>query len=130
MVQITRKIESFLSFTTSSLPFVTYPKNIIKIHPKIMLQPGSRSLKKYNHLFLVPLRSFAENVITIHPQLSDVSVLLHFMDPEDPYSGPDHQNSATSSLYLFRHILKISSKSIHKFLSYIVHKHIWQPGSR
>ena len=56
------------------LPFVTYPKNIIKIHPKIMLQPGSRwsrqwsrSLQKCNHLFLVPFRSFAENVITIHP---------------------------------------------------------------
>ena len=44
------------------------------------------------------------------------------MDPEDPYSDPDHfQNSTISSFYLFRHILKISSKSIHKFLSYIVH---------
>ena len=53
------------------------------------------------------------------------------MDPEDPYSDPNHfQNSAISSFYLFRHILKISSKSVHKFLIYLVHKHIWQPGSR
>ena len=64
-------ISSFYHFFL--LPFVTYPKNIIKIHPKIMLQPGSRwsrqwsrSLQKCNHLFLVPFRSFAENVITIH----------------------------------------------------------------
>ena len=55
---------------------------------------------------------------------------LHLMDPEDPYSDPDHfQNSIISSFYLFRHILKISSKSVHKFFSYLVHKHIWQPGS-
>ena len=34
-------------------------------------------------------------------------VLLHFTDPEDPYSDPDHfQNSVISSFYLFRHILK------------------------
>ena len=53
------------------------------------------------------------------------------MDAEDPHSDPDHfQNLIISSLYLFRHILKISSKSIHKFLSYLVHKQIWQPGSR
>ena len=44
------------------------------------------------------------------------------MDP-DPDSDPDHsQNLIISSLYLFRHILKISSISIHKFLSYLVHK--------
>ena len=44
------------------------------------------------------------------------------MDPEDPYSDPDHfQNSIISSFYLFRHILEISSKSIHKFLIYLVH---------
>ena len=52
------------------------------------------------------------------------------MDPEDPYSDPDHfQNVIISSFYLFRHILKISSKSVYKFLSYLVHKQIWQPGS-
>ena len=52
------------------------------------------------------------------------------MDPEDPYSDPDHfQNSIISSFYLFRYILKMSSKSVHKFFSYLVHKHIWQPGS-
>ena len=52
------------------------------------------------------------------------------MDPEDPYSDPDHfQNSIISSFDFFRHILKISSKSVHKFLIYLVHKHIWQPGS-
>ena len=40
------------------------------------------------------------------------------MDPEDPYSDPDHfQNSVISSFYLFRHILKISSKSVHKFFA-------------
>ena len=45
-------------------------------------------------------------------------VLLHFTDPEDPYSDPDHfQNSVISSFYLFRHILKISSKSVHKFFA-------------
>ena len=39
------------------------------------------------------------------------------MDPEDPYSDPDHfQNSIIASFHLFRHILKISSKSVHKFL--------------
>ena len=68
VVQITRKIESFFSFYHFFLlPFLTYPKNIITIHPKILLQPGSRwsrSLQKCNHLFLVPFRSFVENV---HP---------------------------------------------------------------
>ena len=45
------------------------------------------------------------------------------MDPEDPDSDSDHsQNLIISSFYLFRHILKISSKSAHKFLSYLVHK--------
>ena len=45
------------------------------------------------------------------------------MDPEDPYSDPDHsKNLIISSFYLFRHILKISSKSVPKFLSYLVHK--------
>ena len=41
----------------------------------------------------------------------------------DPDSDLDHsQNLIISSFYLFRHILKISSKSVHKFLSYLVHK--------
>ena len=45
------------------------------------------------------------------------------MDPEDPDNGPNHsQNLITSSFYHFGHILKILSKSIHKFLRYIVHK--------
>ena len=45
------------------------------------------------------------------------------MDPEDPDSDPDHsQNLIISSFYFFGHILKISSKSIHRFLSYLVHK--------
>ena len=45
------------------------------------------------------------------------------MDPEDPDSDPNHsQNLITSSFYHFGHILKIVSKSIHKFLSYLVHK--------
>ena len=44
------------------------------------------------------------------------------MDPEDS-DGPDHsQNLTTSSFYYFRHIVKILSKSVHKFLSYLVHK--------
>ena len=48
---------------------------------------------------------------------------LHFMDPEDPHSDPDHsQNWIISFFYLFRHILKIALKSAHKFLSYLVHK--------
>ena len=34
-----RTISSFYHFFL--LPFATYPKNVIKIHPKIMLQPGS-----------------------------------------------------------------------------------------
>ena len=42
------------------------------------------------------------------------------MDPEYPYSDPDHfQNSISSSFYLFRHILKISSKSVHKLFIFI-----------
>ena len=45
------------------------------------------------------------------------------MYPEDPDSDPDHsQNLIISSLYLFRHILKISSKFVHKFLSSLGHK--------
>ena len=41
----------------------------------------------------------------------------------DPYRDPDHsQNLIISSCYLLRHILKISSKSVHNFLSYLVHK--------
>ena len=45
------------------------------------------------------------------------------MDPEDPDSYPDHsQNLIISFFYLFRHILKISPNSVHKFLSYLVHK--------
>ena len=45
------------------------------------------------------------------------------MDPEDPDSDPNHsQNVITSCFYHFGHILKILSKSIYKFLSYLVHK--------
>ena len=45
------------------------------------------------------------------------------MDPEDPDSDLNHsQNLITSSVYHFGHILKILSKSVHKFLSYLVHK--------
>ena len=44
------------------------------------------------------------------------------MDPEDP-DDPDHsQNLIPSSFHHFGHILKILSKSVHKFLSYLVHK--------
>ena len=47
------------------------------------------------------------------------------MDPEDPDSDPDHsQNLIISSFYHFGHILKILSKSICQFLSYLVHKQI------
>ena len=43
------------------------------------------------------------------------------MDPEDPDSDPDHsQNLVISSFYHFGHTLKISSKSVGKFLSYLV----------
>ena len=45
------------------------------------------------------------------------------MDPEDPDSDLDHsQNLITSSFYQFGHILKILSKSVCQFLSYLVHK--------
>ena len=45
------------------------------------------------------------------------------MDPEDPDSDPDNsQNLIIFSFYHFGHILKISSKSIRQFLSYLVHK--------
>ena len=45
------------------------------------------------------------------------------MDPEDPDSDPDHsQNLITSSFYQFGHILKILSKSVCQFLSYLVYK--------
>ena len=43
------------------------------------------------------------------------------MDPEDPDNDPDHsQNLIISFFYHFGHILKISSKSVSKFLSYLV----------
>ena len=42
------------------------------------------------------------------------------MDPEDPDRDPDQsQNGIISYFYLFGHILKISLKSVHKFLSYL-----------
>ena len=45
------------------------------------------------------------------------------MDPEDPDSDLNHsQNVISSSFYHCGHILKILSKSVHKFLSYLVHK--------
>ena len=45
------------------------------------------------------------------------------MDPEDPDSDSKHsQNLITSSFYHFGHILKILLKSVHNFLSYLVHK--------
>ena len=45
------------------------------------------------------------------------------MDPEDVDSEQNHsQNLITSSFYHFEHILKILSKSVHKFLSDLVHK--------
>ena len=45
------------------------------------------------------------------------------MDPEDPNSDPNHSQSLIkSSFYHFGHILKILSKSVHKFLSYLVYK--------
>ena len=45
------------------------------------------------------------------------------MDPEDPDNDPDHsQNLITSSFYHFGHILKILSKSVRQFLSYLVYK--------
>ena len=45
------------------------------------------------------------------------------MDPRDPDGDPNHsQNLITSSFYHFGHILKILSKSVHKFVRYLVHK--------
>ena len=45
------------------------------------------------------------------------------LGPDDPDSDPDHsQNLITCSLSHFGHILKILLKSVHKFLSYLVHK--------
>ena len=45
------------------------------------------------------------------------------MDPEDPDSDPNHsQNLITFFFYHLGHILKILSKSVHKFLRYLVHK--------
>ena len=53
------------------------------------------------------------------------------MDPEDPDSDLDlSQNLIISSFYLFRHILKISSKSVHKFLGYLVHKRTNKPRQK
>ena len=52
----------------------------------------------FDALFLVPFQTFNE----------------------DPDGDPDHsQNLITSSFTNFSHILKISSKSLHKFLSYL-----------
>ena len=44
------------------------------------------------------------------------------MDPEDPDDLDHSQNLITSSFYHFGHIVKILSKSVNKFLSYLVHK--------
>ena len=44
------------------------------------------------------------------------------MDPEDPDDPDNSQNLITSSFYHFGHILKILSKSVRKFLSYLAHK--------
>ena len=44
------------------------------------------------------------------------------MDPEDPDSDPDHSQNLITSFYQFGHILKILSKSVCQFLSYLVHK--------
>ena len=53
------------------------------------------------------------------------------MDPEDPDSDPNHsQNVIISPLYLFRHILKILSKSVYKFLSLFVHKQTNRPTDK
>ena len=51
------------------------------------------------------------------------------MDPDDPDSDPDHsQNLVTCSLSNLGHFLKISSKSIHNFLSYLSLKlHVMDP---
>ena len=45
------------------------------------------------------------------------------MDPEDPDSDQTYsKNLITFSFYHFGHILKILSKSVYNFLSYLVHK--------
>ena len=44
------------------------------------------------------------------------------MDPGDPDDPDDSPNLPTSSFYHFRHIPKILSKYVHKFLGYLVHK--------
>ena len=44
------------------------------------------------------------------------------MDSEDPDNDPNSsENVITSSFYQFEDILKILSKSVHKFFSYPVH---------
>ena len=55
--------------------------------------------------------------------MSYLSLKLNLMEPEDPDSDPDDsQNLITPSFYHFGHILKILSKSVCQFLSYLVHK--------
>ena len=61
-----------------------------------------------------------ENFIEIRPKHFELSSFKEFRDPEDPDSDPDHsQNLITSSFTNFSHILKISLKSLHTFLSYL-----------
>ena len=43
------------------------------------------------------------------------------MDPEDPDSDPNHSQNLITSSFL-PDILKILSKSVYKFVSYLVHK--------
>ena len=51
------------------------------------------------------------------------------MNPEDPDSDPNHsQNVITLFYHDFGHILKILLKSVHKVLSYLVHKQTDKPG--
>ena len=46
----------------------------------------------------------------------------------DADCSPDHpQNLISSSLFHFRHFLKISSKSVHKFLNYVANKQTNKP---
>ena len=78
VIRITSKIQPFHPFTFSDISWKFHQNLSISffcynVHKHIW-QSGSRwsrqwsrSLPKSNHLFLAPFRSFAKNVITIHP---------------------------------------------------------------
>ena len=134
VIWITPKIETFLPFTFPEISWKFHLNPSIHFELSVFKNHISWIQKIQTVIRITPkIESF------LHFTLSDISwkchrnpsisfwviclYKLHFIDPEDPDSDPDYsqkcQNWIISSFHLSRHILKISLKSIHKFLSYL-----------